>query len=134
MSLSRLNTNVLESHTDVASRIESNFVMIVADLPILRPVFLFLLGHSATGQGRHPGQRRNRYKLYDITMYSSHRVERGPKGLYPTDTIDLVPANDPEPTSPPNRIRRTPNMHISHHGRDDQPDTKRVSMHAFGEF
>lgn len=99
--------------------IESSFIIIAANLPTLRPVFLLLMGRSATNAKRSGGQRGSSYRLQDVSKDSAGRQKKGPKEPYPTDTIDLVrPESVPESVEhilPPNRIRRTYEVEINHH-------------------
>ena len=119
--------------------VESSFIIIAANLPTLRPVFIVATGGSLTTGGGGGGggggsssdpsnriQKRSDYQLSGISKGGGKSGSRsgnwkGVKDQFGTDTIDLVgnDNDDDDDTSlgrilPPNRIRKTCDVNVGY--------------------
>lgn len=79
-------------------------------------------------------KRKGGYKLDSLSKDAGGRFRRGPREQYPTDTIDIIGhANrSVERILPPDQIRKTVDVNISH---DDHRDEKATGtyLHRFAE-
>lgn len=90
--------------------IEACFIIIAADLPTLRPVFLHFTGGGSTTNSRSSGKNRPSYRLDYLSDSSASRVKKEPKDLYPTGTLAEYESH--EHILPANRIRRTDDVDV----------------------
>ncbi|KAL6721939.1 hypothetical protein ACLMJK_001044 [Lecanora helva] len=105
----------LENHSDytyatadlmIWTSIESSFIIIAADLPILRPVFQLFINRDTSSRNRH---NKNSHKLESL----SDRCKRGPSDPYSTT---ITSEESVERILPPNRIRMTYDVDVSRDG------------------
>lgn len=92
-----------------------------------------MVGGSASSQGNSGDRKQSSYKLKSLSELSSSRKKKGPKELYPTDTIDLVGQGSVERILPPARIQKKVEVDISRHDQTPWSESLGAPMDQFGE-
>ena len=114
--------------------IEGSFIIIAANLPTLRPIFLVATGRSLTG-GSDGMQKRSNYKLSSISKGSNRPGNRKrPKDQFGIDTQNLVRDDDSvQMILPPNSIRKTYDVNVDLENAENDHTQEEHSQHIPGQ-
>ena len=110
--------------------IEGSFIIIAANLPTLRPIFLAAKGRSPAGDGGM--QKQSPYKLSSISKGSNRPSnKKRPKDQFGTDTLDLIRDDDSvQRVLPPNSIRKTCDINVDLANIEDASGQEQYLQHG----